>query len=249
MRYRLSFLCLCFFASVAWQAPASLADSLLRYASKGSVALLGADGSLWSGNAMLAVPDPSTGRFVPFMPIRWHWQSAFILRGQLRWQFSAGTSEPGNIALTLKGANLEMLRINMPARYALERIPSAIGRAGWRGDMLLAVQRWQCNWQMKCTGDANLQWFSAGSDLFPLRQFGNYQLNVHAQDGTMDLLINTLSGDISIQAAGKFKPPQHFQLTGTITGDPSFVGRLPNIAGNTVTPDGAPGRMKFAIGH
>lgn len=238
---------LCFLCAIAWQTPASLADSLLQHVTKGSAALVGVEGSLWSGSAMLAVPDPATGRFVPFMPIRWDWQPSFLLRGELRWQFSSSGNEPGAIAAGLRGASLEMLRISMPARYAMERIPNAVGRAGWRGDILLFVQRWQCNWQRRCDGDANLQWFGAGSDLFPLRQFGDYQLNVRAQDGVMALQLATTRGEIQIQANGQMELPAHVELTGTISGDPTFVGRLPNIAGNIVSPDGAPGRMRFSI--
>lgn len=247
MLRRLFLTLLCFVAALTWQAPASLADRLVRDFSKGSLALIGAEGSLWSGSAMLAAPDQSSGRFMPFMQVRWAWHPSFLLRGELHWQFESGGYRPGVIAITPSGPKIEMLKVGMPARYALERIPHAIGRAGWRGDMLLFVQRWQCSWRARCSGDANLQWFGAGSDLFPLRQFGDYQLNVHSQEDVMDLQLATMRGEIHIEAGGKFQMPQHFELAGVITGDPAFVGRLPNIAGGLVTPDGSPGRMKFSF--
>jgi len=237
----------CFLVAVAWQAPATWADVFIQRLSMGSMALVGAEGSLWSGTGTLAVPEPSTGRFTPFMQVRWAWQPAWLLRGQFRWQFSSGGAAPAAIALTPRGAEIELLQITMPARYALERIPHAIGHAGWRGDLTLFVQRWQCNWRSVCTGDVNLQWFGVASDLFPMRQFGDYQLNIHAQDGNMDLQLATLRGAIQLQAQGKIQAGGHVDLAGNIQGEPAFVDRLPNIAGKLVTPDGQPGHLKFAI--
>jgi len=244
-RALLALFCLLF--AIAWQAPASLANSILYDLSKGDVALLNTQGSLWSGTGMLAVPDPATNRLTPFIRVQWSWQASYLLQGQLRWQFAIGGQAPGAVTLSLRGPSLEMLRISLPARYALERMPNAVGRAGWHGDVSLFVQNWQCNWKGLCKGDADLQWLGVGSDLFPDRKFGDYQLNAHAQDGFIDLQLTTIRGEIQIQANGKLEPPEHFEFSGNISGDPSFVGRLPDISGNVVVPDGAPGHMRFSV--
>ncbi|MEN9489912.1 MAG: type secretion system protein [Pseudomonadota bacterium] len=247
MAFRVIFLLCCTALSIAWNAPATLADTLVRKLSDSNLALLSAEGSLWSGTALLAAPDKTSGRFVPFMEVKWTWHPSFLLRGELHWAFESGGNSPGSIGLGFGGPKVEMLKIGMPARYAMERIPHAIGKIGWRGDIQLFVQRWHCGWQGKCSGDANLQWSGAGSDLFPQRRFGDYQFNVQARDGLMDLQLTTLRGDIQIDARGTFQAPQRLELAGTISGDPAFVGRLPSIAGGFVTPDGAPGRMKFSV--
>lgn len=247
MRFRVFFLLCCTVLAIVWNAPATLADTLVRRLSDANLALLSAEGSLWTGTALLAAPDAASGRFVPFMEVRWTWHPAALLRGRLDWGFESGGNAPGSISIGFGGPQVEMLKIGMPARYAMERIPHAIGKAGWRGDILLFVQRWQCGWRGNCTGDANLQWSGAGSDLFPHRRFGDYQFIVQARDGVMALQLTTLRGEIQIDARGQFQPPQRLELAGTIIGDPAFVGRLPSIAGGFVTPDGAPGRMKFAL--
>ncbi|MBK9220228.1 MAG: type II secretion system protein N [Uliginosibacterium sp.] len=211
MAFRVIFLLCCTALSIAWNAPATLADTLVRKLSDSNLALLSAEGSLWSGTALLAAPDKTSGRFVPFMEVKWTWHPSFLLRGELHWAFESGGNSPGSIGLGFGGPKVEMLKIGMPARYAMERIPHAIGKIGWRGDIQLFVQRWHCGWQGKCSGDT------------------------------------TLRGDIQIDARGTFQAPQRLELAGTISGDPAFVGRLPSIAGGFVTPDGAPGRMKFSV--
>lgn len=234
-------------AAIIWQTPASVADALVRQASGGTLALIEPEGSLWSGTGLLAAPAQANGRLVPFIQVKWAWRPAQLLRGELYWLFESGGNRPGILAVGLAGPRVEMLRIVLPARYAMEQIPHAVGRAGWRGDLTLFVQNWKCGWRLHCQGNANLQWFGAGSDLFPLRRFGDYQFNVHAHDDVMDLELATQQGDIQVNAKGTLRGLKHMELAGTISGDPTFVGRLPNIAGGVVTPDGSPGRMKFSI--
>ena len=241
------FAILAFLLALAWQAPASLADSLLRQLSRDNFALLGAEGGLWSGAGRLAVPDPASGRFVPVMQLRWRWQAAYLLRGQLRWQLTPEGKPPAALAVGFHGPLIEKLELGMPARYALERIPNAFGRAGWHGDLVLSMQDWRCDWQGKCSGEAGLTWLGAASDLFPQRRFGDYDFRAHARQGLTRFELTTLAGEIQLQATGKIAPTWQIEVEGHIVGDPAFVGRLPNIAGRLVTPDGAPGRLRFAF--
>lgn len=238
-------LILFFLTALIWRTPAAWADRFIQKASLGSVALVATEGSLWAGSGTLAVPEKATGRFTPVMPVRWSWQPAWLLHGQFRWTFSSSGASPAVLALSIHGLEINMLQITTPARSALERIPHAIGHAGWRGDLSVFIQHWQCNWRGRCSGDANLQWFGVASDLFPGRTFGDYQLNAHAVDGNMDLQLATLNGEIKLQGQGQIENNQHISMHGTIQGDPVFVGRLPNIAGKLVTPDGPPGHLRF----
>ena len=238
-----------FLLSLAWQAPASLADSLLRRFGQGNFALLGPEGSLWSGSALLAVPDPESARFVPIMHVAWRWQAISLLRGRLAWTLNLEARPPAEISIGLGGPSLRKLEIKLPARYALERIPNAFGRAGWHGDLSLSAPDWHCNWRGDCSGEAKLNWTGVASDLFPRRRFGDYEFAVEAKEGLIGFELKTLAGEIQLQAKGKLEPTGRFQAEGQIQGDPDFVGRLPNISGKLFRPEGPPGRLVFSIGY
>lgn len=231
---------------VALTAPASVWDARLRSTTADSLALLDATGSAWNGNAQLAVRDPASGRWRPITRLSWSFQPRRLLSGEFLWRFSVADGVPFSLAATVTGIRAEGVSLQLPARFALERIPHMFGRAGWRGDLSIQVPGLQCSWRGLCDGKAQATWRGAAADLFQGRPLGDYQVQATANAGTVRLDLQTLAGDVRLDGTGEFRPDRHGSANGTVEGDPNFVGRLPNIAGQWVTRESA-GRFRFNV--
>lgn len=234
-----------FAAGLLLLAPATCWDSLLRNATQGSFALLAAEGSIWHGQAQLALLEPASGRQRPVMPVSWRWRPGALVRGAISWDFSLAASPPFSLDASLGGLTARAVRLDLPAQFALERIPNAIGRVGWHGDMRLTSPQWRCTWRGRCAGNASLDWLGAAADIFPGRHLGDYKFNANAHDDIIDLNWTTADGDVRIAAHGELVPNRSFSIVGTLSGDPAFTSRLPNIGGHWVHPTDTPGMFTF----
>jgi hypothetical protein len=231
---RLLFGGVCLVVALVTQAPAVCWDAVLRRATHENFALLAPEGSLWQGRAQLAVLDPANGRLRPLMPLSWQIHGAAFFRGAVSWDFSISGSPPFTLDASIKGITVRTLRLDLPARFALERIPNAIGRLGWHGDMRLTSPTWSCSWRGICDGSASADWLGAAADIFPGRHLGDYRVAATAKTGTIDFIFSTTGGEVLINASGKLAPGGKVAVSGSIAGDPAFTERLPNIAGNFV---------------
>ncbi len=229
-------------AAILVRAPATVWDESLRRLSHDQLALIDAQGSLWHGEARLAVRDPEDGARIPLTPIRWRWQPLDLLRARVSWSMSVAGLPAFALSASPMGVAANSVAIQLPVRAVLDQIPNTLARAGWRGDFSLNIERWQCNWRRLCNGHAELFWRGAASDLFPGRQFGNYHLAVEGQGADIQLRLDTLNGEVLLNGSGRISP-QEVQLQGTVEGDPAFVGRLPAVAGRWVQRSATPGKM------
>ncbi|MGC3964978.1 MAG: type II secretion system protein N [Rhodocyclaceae bacterium] len=219
-----------FLVFVVVLAPATCWDSIVRRVSHDNFALLAPEGNLWHGTAQLAVRDPSSGSLRPLMPMAWNINGRALFRGVMLWDFSIAGSPPFTLGASFEGAAVRALRLDLPARFALERIPNAIGRLGWHGDLRVVSPTLRCSWRGICNGSVSADWMGAAVDIFPGRHLGDYKLAATATDGTIDFIMTTGSGEVPISAQGKFMPGGKVAVSGKLSGDPAFTDRLPNIA-------------------
>ncbi|MDB5799898.1 MAG: hypothetical protein JWL63_837 [Rhodocyclales bacterium] len=243
-RYILLF-CALLVGSVLMQAPATVWDGWLQGASKGQLALLDASGSVWHGRARLSVRDATSGERLPLTPVSWQWRPVDVLRGRIGWSFSVAGLPPFTLAASPVGVSATSVAIQLPVREVLDQIPNAVARIGWHGDFSLSADRWDCGWRGICEGHAELFWRGAASDLFPGRAFGNYRLVVDGRPDNTSLNLDTLSGEVRLNANGQISRQGVLQLQGSVEGDPAFVGRLPDVASRWVQRTGDPGRILF----
>lgn len=247
MLARILFVVLMFVASVCLRAPASVWDSFLRSATQGQFSLLETEGSVWRGAAQLGLLDPAAGVMRPVMPLAWQWHPGALFRGNVAWDFSLAGSTPFTLEAKAAGFQVKTLVLRLPARFAMERIPNAIGRAGWHGDLLINAPGWRCTWRMVCDGNLSARWQGAASDLFPNRHLGDYRADFVAEAGKIDMNLATETGDVRVNAHGALQVNGAFQASGTITGDPAFVNRIPNVASGVVKRTGQSGVLSFDV--
>jgi general secretion pathway protein N len=231
--------------SIAIQAPATVLDGWLQQASNGRLLLIDAQGSLWHGDARLSGRDASTGAPLPITPVSWQWRPLDMLRARITWAFSAAGLPPFLVAASPRGVSAAAVAIQLPVREVLDQIPATFARAGWHGDLSLNADHWDCTWRGICDGHAELFWRGAASDLFPNRAFGSYRLVMESVANDTSLKLDTLSGDIKLNASGQISPQGAARLEGSVEGDPAFVGRLPDVASRWVQRTATPGRILF----
>ncbi|HSD38383.1 MAG TPA: type II secretion system protein N [Rhodocyclaceae bacterium] len=231
--------------SLLIQAPATVWDDGLQRISKAQLALLDVNGSLWNGQANFSVRDTSTGQRIPVTPVSWQWRPLDMLRGRIGWAFSIAGLPPFTLAASPTGVSANSVAVQLPVRQVLDQIPNAVARAGWHGDFSLDANQWRCNWSGVCEGHAELFWRGAASDLFPDRAFGDYRLVAEGVAGNTSLKLDTLSGEVRLNATGQISAQGAAQIQGSVEGDPTFVGRLPDVAGRWVQRTGEPGRILF----
>ena len=145
----------------------------------------------------------------------------------------------------LGGLAVSGLNLHAPAGAALSSIPHPAARAGWHGDLSLAAPRWQCPADGRCSGEASLLWRGAGSALFPGRSFGDYQLQVGAEAGSLRFTLATLAGPIMASGQGEAPYGQQPRFDGQLSGDPELLRRLPAIAGGAARPGNQPGHFEI----
>jgi general secretion pathway protein N len=221
--------------------PGSLVDSAIEQTSDGAVRLAQAEGTLWRGSGSLMVIDPVTQRWQAWLPMTWDTDPSRLWRGALSWQFTSGGAPLADVEIGPTGVRLTRLQMRGPARFFLERIPSAIGRAGWEGDLAIDSPGWQCSWSLRCDGTAELRWFGASSDLLQKHRLGDYRVAITGKGSDISAHFDTLSGDIRIDGDGRWSLGSSPSFAGTLRGDPVLLDRLPNIAGRWVRSGGEPG--------
>jgi len=83
-------------------------------------------------------------------------------------------------------------------------------------------------------------------DVLRGRPLGDYQIDLRGENERLALTWLTLRGETQINAQGQLEAG-HGHLEGTVKGDPSFLQRLPSVAGNWVQPGAVPGEYRFRV--
>ena len=227
------------------KAPAALLGGLLGHFSGGGLILQQAEGSLWQGRGTLASRDAGGRSLTPWLPLAWRFDAGALARLAIGWDFSSSGSPLAHVELGPGGLAVSGLNLHAPAGAALSSIPHPAARAGWHGDLSLAAPRWQCPADGRCSGEASLLWRGAGSALFPGRSFGDYQLQVGAEAGSLRFTLATLAGPIMASGQGEAPYGQQPRFDGQLSGDPELLRRLPAIAGGAARPGNQPGHFEI----
>jgi general secretion pathway protein N len=228
-------------ACLAIRLPGSLVDAAFERASDGALRLAEAEGSLWRGRGALLVIDPVSQRWQAWLALDWDTDFGSLWRGALGWHFTSGGAPLADVEIGPGGFRLTRLQMRGPARFFLERIPNALGRAGWEGDVAIDSPGWQCSWSLRCDGTAELRWYGASSELLQKRRLGDYRLSIIGKGSEIAAHIDTPSGEVRIEGDGRWPLAGAPSFTGTLRGDPVLLDRLPSVAGRWVRSGGETG--------
>lgn len=190
--------------------PASWAGELLTRVSQGQLRLQDPQGSLWRGSGTIAIQRAGAR-----LQNRVHWnlQPLWLLTGQLR----AAIKSEGDIALQavvsfgyhrlrVQDLNGEFAASHAQAFYAPAMLLSPTGQ------VKVNASEFELG-KSGFNGEARLTWNSAGSRLGGAGEIGDYLLVASGQDGAAALRVETLRGDIKIDARGNWRANTDGSLT------------------------------------
>lgn len=210
---------------LAWT-PAALLDRQLERVSDGRLRLGEAQGSLWQGSGQLAAADDSRLP-LPWLALRWAFQPAGLLRGELAWQLWADGAPAFRLQLSASGVALQDIAIDVPSAPLLRSLPQAALQLGWNGRLRLHGDKLDCGWDQRCRGQVTADWQSASVDVLPRQALGDYHALLQADGETLALTLSSPAAN-PLQLAGRValtrgqKPVLDLRLGG----DPSLLARL-----------------------
>lgn len=181
-------------------APATLLDARLRDASAGRLRLAEAEGTLWSGSALLELRD-ADGRAGLAMPLVWRFRPSALLRARLGYDVVLEqAAKPIPVAIAWSRIEITDADIQFPAA-ALGYLAPTLAPLGLTGDMHLLVPKLSMS-RTATRGSATLQWRAAASALSPVSPLGEYALQMQGEGTVVRATLSTLQGPLQLRGQG-----------------------------------------------
>ena len=183
-------------------APATLADAALQAISEGSLRLVEARGTTWSGAAQLEIRD-SQGRGGLAKPVSWNFAPGALLRGRVAYVVTVDAgSKPFPVMLSWSRLELEDVDLRLPAA-ALGIGVAKLAPLELTGEVRVRLPSFAIE-RRAMHGNAVLQWSTAGSRLSPVAPLGDYELRLEANGPAIRASLNTLQGPVQISGEGSW---------------------------------------------
>ncbi len=165
------------------------------------ITVVDASGSIWNGQAQVAIGPPGLRRTLPqAFSWRWHWVSGIGPAARLAHPWLAA---PVEMAPGLHGIRMGQGRLTLPAD-ALTAIGAPLNTLEPGGQLALAWPALELGTLPSAASPLQLTWTQASSSLVRVQPLGDYQasLSTDAQ-GRPDLRVRTLRGALRIDGHGQ----------------------------------------------
>lgn len=191
--------------------PAAWVGELLVRVTHGQARLLHPQGSFWQGSGTLALNQ--AGGAALQNRILWNFQPLWLLAGRLRAEVRSegditaqAIVSAGYRSVRIQDLSGELAASHVQAFYAPAMLISPTGRIQISaGDVGLGKSGF--------SGEARLTWTGAGSKLGNSGEIGDYLLVASGENGAAALRVETLRGEIRVDARGSWQA----QTDGTLT--------------------------------
>lgn len=216
------------------QAPAWLISQRLPELSQGEAELRDVQGTLWRGSAILHLPkhgltlDKLTWRFRPLALPGLEWRYAVTIE-------DAELLATGGVGATFTGIVISEAQADMGARSATALFPLAATFSP-EGKLTANIRKLSCA-NIRCDGDATLQWREAGLALAELRPLGDYQLAATFNAGRADYELKTNKGTLRAAGRGTWEPGKRPTFTGEVSAPPDQLPKVQGLLRLLGTPD------------
>lgn len=183
------------------------------------LAIVAADGTVWSGSATLAVGPGPHQRTLP-EPVRWSWSFRNGPQMTLTHPWLGG---PLILAPSFTGLGISAQTLRLPAQ-ALASLDARIAAIGPEGRLSVAWPPVFLGLGNRPAGTPLLtaEWREAASALTPIRPIGHYAIALkQAGDDTVDLTLSTRQGPLILDGAGMLDPRGGLRFDGVARADPA----------------------------
>ena len=205
-------------------APATLLDAGVQRATEGRVRLAEAQGTFWFGAGQIEIRD-AAGRRGVGRPLSWQFQPQSLLRGSLGFEIDiAGAGKSFPLSLFLSRLEISNVQIALPAAALGVAVPR-LALIGPTGDLFFRTSNFSFA-RGAVSGNAIVEWRSAGSDLTPVSPLGDYELRLVGGSGGVSASLRTLKGPLYLEGKGlrANNGPPTFSATARI--DPQLLPQL-----------------------
>lgn len=182
------------------------------------LAIVDAEGTVWSGTAGLALGPESNRRRLPD-PITWHWSFSQGPRLHIQHAWLGG---PLMLAFAPRGVTVSSQTMSLPAQ-ALATLDPRLAAIGPQGQLRLSwpAQRLTHTAPVDGARLLDVQWLDAASALSPLRPLGQYTLNLTADKAAVRMLLSTQKGPLVLQGTGRLDQTNGLNFEGSAQADAS----------------------------
>lgn len=194
----------CLFLFVVITLPAYCVDSLLERVTPETVRIQNATGTIWNGAGDLSVR--SLGQELLQTRIAWSVQPWWLAAGKLQLQVRGqdpDTPLQATVRVGYRYVSMHDVDATLPASLAATVHP-AVALIAPTGHVQIVTDETTVT-PAGLQGQFRITWLGAGAGMSGLNQLGDYRLAVNGQGPAADLRIETLQGDVAVNAQGQWQ--------------------------------------------
>lgn len=184
--------------------PAYWADRLLERVAPGTVHIQNAAGTIWNGSGNLIVR--SLGQELLQTPITWSVQPWWLATGKLQLQVSGqnpATPLRGTLRVGYRYLSLHAVDATLPAGLAAALHP-AVALVAPTGRVHILTEETIVT-PSGVQGTLQVTWLGAGAGMGGLNELGDYRLVVNGRGADAELRVETLRGEVGVNAQGQWQ--------------------------------------------
>ena len=210
------------------QIPSSFLNWVLDHYFEKKVTLASPEGSLWHGNAHLALNNLQSHRSIDLGKIAWHVEPLQLLTGKLALNMTWNEGNPFWITIDASRFHIEHAAFNLPGQLVQFLVP-VIGAAELGGVIKFHAENFSLT-KTQMLGNFEVSWDHVTSPLSPINPLGNYTTSFAATDERIDIKLKTQSpGPLILQGSGQVGVNQPFQFDGSANAVPEQQSQLQQI--------------------
>jgi hypothetical protein len=203
-----------FLIAMVIQMPSRFLNLLLDHYLDKKVTLDLPEGSLWHGNAHVALNNLQSHRSIDLGKIAWNVEPLQLLTGKLALNMTWNEGSPFWITIDGSRFHIEHAAFNLPGQVVQFLVP-IIGAAELGGVIRIQADNFSLT-QTQMLGNFEVSWDQVTSPLSPINPLGNYMLSFEGAGDQIKVNLKTqTTGPLILQGSGQGGVDQPFQFEGS----------------------------------
>lgn len=225
-------------------APAALLDQKINTASAGTVRLVNASGTVWSGHGDLEIRQ--NGKALgQAHPVSWKLEPTELARAILGFSiFLEGGTRPIPLRIGFSSVELRDLSLKLPAG-GLVLLSDQLVPLEPRGEVALQIDHVTFGPQQP-EAAIQLEWRNAGSAMTDVAPLGDYRIQCEMRDGRVSITMDTLHGPLILSGRGSWPQGSRPEFKGTARLPAELQTRMASML-RLIAAERGPGEFEIRI--